>query len=157
MARQESMMREVKDCMLTGNEEFLNKEKDRGDRELAIIESSLKQMYVSIRNEVNEESKWNLVQLLEEMQEQKASNDLFRNTCQEALLKTKNIHNEIEQKIKNTQVDDISKAVARLINTDGEVRNIKQDISDTSARGGSFAGAGIIHGLDLSILNSRNK
>ena len=151
------MMKEVKDSILKGNEELLDREKDRADRELAAIESSMKQLLVSIRDEVNEESKRNLEKLLEEMQEQKASNDFFRKTCEEALLKTKNIHNGIEQEIKNTKADNNSKAVAGLINTSGKVRNVKQNISDTSAGGGSFAGAGIIQDLDLSIPSSKNE
>jgi len=151
------MMKEVKDSMLKSNEVRLDKEKARANRELAAIESSLKQLSVSIRDEVNEESKRNLEQLLEEMQEQKASNEVFRKTCEEALLKTKNIHGGIEQEIKNTKADNNSRAVAGLINTSGEVRKIKQNISDTSAGGGSFAGAGIIQGLDLSIPSFRTK
>ena len=149
-------MKEMKDFMLKGNEELLDKEKARANSELAAIESSMEQLSVSIRHEVNEESKQNLEQLFEEMQEQKASNEIFRKTCEEAFLKTKNIHDGIEQEIEETKADNSSRAVAGLINTDGEVRNIKQKISDTSAKGGSFAGAGIIHGLDLSIPSSRN-
>ena len=155
MVRQEFIMKEVKDSMLKGNKELLDREKDRADHELAAIESSLKKLCVSIRDELNEESKRNLEQLLKEMQEEKASNEFFRKTCEEALLKTKNIHNGIEQEIRETKADNSSKAIAGLINTSGEVRNIKQSISDTSANRGSFAGAGIVHGLDLSILNSR--
>jgi len=151
------MMKEVKDSMLKSNEVRLDKEKARANRELAAIESSLKQLSVSIRDEVNEESKRNLEQLLEEMQEQKASNEVFRKACEEALLKTKNIHSGIEQEIKNTKADNNSRAVAGLINTSGEVRKIKQNISDTFAEGGSFAGAGIIQGLDLSIPSFRTK
>lgn len=150
-------MKEVKDSMLKSNELRLDEEKARANRELAAIESSLKQLSVNIRDEVNEESKRNLEQLLEEMQEQKASNEIFRKTCEEALFETKNIHDGIEQEIKNTKADNNSRAVAGLINTSGEVRNIKQNISDTSARGGSFAGAGIIQDLDLSIPSSRNE
>ena len=63
----------------------------------------------------------------------------------------------IEQEIKNTKADNNSRAVAGLVNTPGEVWNIKQNISDTDAKGGSFAGAGIIHGLDLSIPSSKNE
>jgi len=99
--------------------------------------------------------KRSLEQLLEEMQEQKASNEVFRKSYEEALLKTKNIHDGIEQEIKNTKVDNNSRAVGGLINTPREVRNIKQNISDTSVGGGSFAGAEIIQGLDLSIPCSR--
>ena len=91
------------------------------------------------------------------MQEEKASNEVFRKTCEEALLKTKNIHNKIEQEIKNTKADNNSKALAGLINTPGEFRNIKQNVSDTSAGRGSFAGAGIIHGMNLSLLSSRSE
>lgn len=46
--------------------------------------------------------------------------------------------------MKNTKADNNSRAVDRLINTPREVRNIKENISDTSAGGGSFTGAGII-------------
>ena len=150
-------MKEVKDSMLKSNEIRLDEENERANRELAIIENSLKQLSISIRDEFNEESKWNLEQLLEEMQEQKASNEVFRKTCEEAILKTRNIHNGIEQDIKNTKADNNSRAVAGLVNTSGEVRKIKQNISDTSAIRESFAGAGIFQGLDLSIPSSRNK
>ena len=150
-------MKEVKDAILKDNEVRLNEEKAQANRELAATESSLEQLSVSIRDEVNEETKRNLEQLLEEMQEQKASNEVFRKACEEALLKTKNIYNGIEQEIKNTKADNNSRAVAGLVNTSGEAQKIKQNISDTSAIGGSFAGAGIIQGLDLSIPSSRNE
>ena len=150
-------MKEVKDSILKSNELRLDEEKARANHELAAIESSLKQLSVNIRDEVNEESKRNLEQLLEELQEQKASNEVFRKTCEEALLKTKSIHDGIEQEIKNTKAENNSRAVAGLINTPGEVRNIRQNISDTSARGGSFAGAGLLQVLDLSIPSSRNE
>lgn len=157
MTHQESIMKEMKDLILKGNEESLDKEKARANRDSETIESSIEQLSVSIRDEVNTQSKRNLEQLLEEMQEQKTSNEIFRKTCEEALLKTKSVHEGIEQEIKNTKADNNSKAVAGLINTSGTVRNIKQNISDTSAGGGSFAGAGIIHDLDLSIPSSKNE
>ena len=50
-------MKEIKDFILKGNEELLNKEKARANSELAVIESSIEQLSVSIRHEVNEESK----------------------------------------------------------------------------------------------------
>lgn len=150
-------MKEVKDSMLKSNELRLDAEKARATRELVVIESSLQQLTVSIRDEVNEESRRNLEQLLEEMQQQKASNEVFRKTCKEALLKTKNIHDGIEQEIKDTKANNNSRAVAGLINTPGEARNIKQNISGTSASGGSFAGSGVIYGLDLSNLSSKNE
>lgn len=62
-------MKEMKDFMLKGNEELFDKEKARANSELAAIESSMEQLSVSIRHEVNEESKQNLEQLFEEMQE----------------------------------------------------------------------------------------
>ena len=151
------MIKEVKDSMFKGNEELLNREKDRADRQLAAIESSLQQLSVKIRDEFDEESKRNLEQLLEEMQEEKASNELFRKTCEEALLKTKNLYDGIEQEIRETKAEDNSRAVAGLINTRGEVRNIKQNISGTSAKGGSIASAGIVQGQDLSIPSLGNK
>ena len=143
--------------MLKGNEKLLVSEKDRANQELAAIESSLQLLCVSIRDEVNKESKQNLKQLLKEMQGEKASNEFLQKTCEEALLRTKNVYDGIEQEIKNTKADNYGKAVAGLINTDVEVRNIKQNISETVSKGGSFAGAGIIHGLDLSIPSLKNE
>jgi hypothetical protein len=62
-------MKEVKDFVLKGNEVRLNEEKARANRELVAIESFMKQLSVNIWDEVNEESKRNLEQLLEKMQE----------------------------------------------------------------------------------------
>ena len=157
MTHQESMMKEMKDLILTGNEESLDKEKARANRDSESIESSIEELSVSIRDEVDTQSQRNLEQLLEEMQEQKTSNEIFRKSCEEALLKTRSVHEGIEQDIRNTTADNNSKAVAGLLNTSGAVRNIKQSISDTSAGGGSFAGAGIMHGLDLSIPSSKDE
>ena len=157
MTHQESMMKEMKDLILKGNEESLDKEKARANRDAESIESSIEELSVSIRDEVNTQSQRNLEELLEEMQEQKASNEIFRKSCKEALLKTKSVQKGIEQEIRNTKAGTNSKAVAGLINTSGAVRDIKQNISDTSAGGGSFAGAGIMHGLDLSIPSSKDE
>ena len=157
MTRQGIMIKEVKDSMLKSHELRLNEEKARANRELAARESALKQLTINIRDEVNEESRRNLEPLLEELQEQKASNEVFRKTCEEVSFKTKIVYDEIQQEIKSTKADNNSRAVAGLINTSGEVRNIKQNISDTSAGGGSFAGAGIIQGVDLSIPSSSNE
>ncbi|KAL6713291.1 hypothetical protein ACLMJK_008756 [Lecanora helva] len=156
VASQGLMMKEVKESMLKSNELRLEEEQARADRELARIESSMKQLSINMQAEVDKESKQNLGQLLEQMQEQKASNDVFRKTCEEALLKTKYAYDEIDQDIRNTGADDNSKAVAGLINMPGGAQNVKQIISDTSARGGSFAGAGILHGVDLQIPSSRD-
>ena len=60
MIRQESIIKEVKDFMLKSNEELLDKEKARANSELAAIKSSIEQLSISIRHEVNEESKRNL-------------------------------------------------------------------------------------------------
>jgi hypothetical protein len=151
------MIKEMKDFMLKSNEVRLNKEKARANRELAAIESFLKQLSVSIWDEINEESKRNLKQLLKKMQKQKIFNEVFRKTCEKALLKTKNIYSGIEQEIKNIKADNNSKAVTELINISEEVRKIKQNISNTFAEGGSFASVEIIQGLNLSISSFRTK
>ena len=75
-------MKEVKDSMLKSNVLRLNEEKARVNHELAVIASSLKQLSIKIREEVNEDSKRNLEQLLKEMEEQKASNKVFQKTCE---------------------------------------------------------------------------
>ena len=50
----------MKDSILKSNKLRFNKEKARVNRELVVIESFLKQLLVSIRDEVNGESKRNL-------------------------------------------------------------------------------------------------
>lgn len=141
----------MKDFMFKGNKELFDKKKARVNNELTIIKNFIEQFSINIRHEINEESKQNLKQLFEKIQKQKAFNEVFRKTCEEAFLKTKNIHNGIEQEIEEIKADNSSRAVAGLINTDEEVRNIKQKSSNTSVKGWSFAGAEIIHGLNLSI------
>ena len=155
-------MQEVKDSMLQSNVSRLDEEKARADRESIALETSLSQLSIRIRDEVNnQETKQSLEQLLAEMQGQKASNEVFRETCEKALLQTKsvnvNVHDGIQQEIKETKADDSSDAVAGLVNTDGEVRNVKQNISNTSATGGSFAGAGIIQGRNFLPVSSSRK
>jgi len=91
------------------------------------------------------------------MQKQKVFNEVFRKTCEKALLKTKNIHSEIEQKIKNIKADNNSRAVTKFINISEEVRKIKQNISNTFAEERSFANVEIIQDLNLSISSFRTK
>lgn len=78
------------------------------------------------------------------MQEQKIFNEVFRKTCEKALLKIKNIYSEIKQKIKNTKANNNNRVVIKLINIFGKVRKIKQNISNTFAKEKSFANARII-------------
>ena len=68
------------------------------------------------------------------MQKEKIFNEIFRKTCEKAFLKTKNIHDRIEQEIKYIKANSYSKAVIELINIDKEVRNIKQNISETDVK-----------------------
>jgi cytochrome c556 len=157
VTRQGFMMEEMKDSMLKNIESFLDEEKARANREFAAIESSLEKLSLSIQHEFNEDSKRSLQQLLREMQEQRASNKVFRITCEQALLKTKNVHDGIEQEIKNTKADKNSKAVAGIMNASGKVQNVKQNLSDTIATDGSLAAAGIIHDVDLSISSSKDE
>ena len=150
-------MKEMKDTMIKSNEIRIKEEKARVNRETMAIESSLKQLSFSVQDEVDKESKRNLQQLVKETHGQKASNEIFRKNCEEALLRNENIYDQIEQEIHNTTADNNSRAVAGLINASGNIRNVKQIISGTSASGGSFAGSGIICGQDLSIPSSMNE
>lgn len=67
VTRQRFLIKEVKDSMLKNNEIRLNKENERANLELAIIEGSLKQLSISIRDEFNEKSKRDLEQLLKKI------------------------------------------------------------------------------------------
>ena len=137
--------------MLRGNEAMLDRERSRAISERTAIETSLGELSNIIRREANQESKRDLEQLLKEMEKQKASNEILQKTCEEALSKTKDTLVGIEQDITETTSDEKGKAVAGIINMDGEIRDVKQKISGTSAKGGSFAGAGVIRGVNLSL------
>lgn len=78
------------------------------------------------------------------MQKQKIFNEIFQKTCEKELLKIKNIHDEIEQKIKNIKANKNNRAIIKFINIFEEVRKIKQNISNTSIKERSFASAKII-------------
>lgn len=137
--------------MLRRHQAFLNKEKARANRELVAIESFLEQLSVTIQHEVDEELKESLQQLLEEMKKQKASNEILRKTIEEALLMTKIAEDEIQLDVKDTTEDNSSKAVPGLIDTCGEFRNVRVNISGTTATNGSFVAAGILQNVDLSM------
>ena len=86
-------------------------------------------------------------ELLEEIRQQKASNDTFRKICEEALSRT--TYERRGQKIKGVRATNDSSALAGFINTSGEESKIEQDISDVTANNRSFAGAGVIRNLDF--------
>jgi hypothetical protein len=58
------------------------------------------------------------------------------------------------QKIKGVKATDDGIAVAGFINTLGDIPSIDQDISDVTAAKASFAGAGVIMGLNFKDLSS---
>jgi vacuolar-type H+-ATPase subunit E/Vma4 len=91
------------------------------------------------------------------MQKQKIFNEVFRKTCEKALLKIKNIHSKIEQEIKNIKANNNNRVVTKFINIFEEVRKIKQNISNTFVEEKSFANAKIIQDLNLSISSFKTK
>jgi len=55
------------------------------------------------------------------MQKQKIFNEVFRKTCEKALLKIKNIYSKIKQEIKNIKANNNNKVVIKLINISKKV------------------------------------
>ena len=142
-------MEEMKDMILQQNEAVIQREILRAESERTAIESSLQQLSVST-TQPNEEAERSRQELLEEIRQQKASNDTFWRICEEALSRT--IYERTGQRIKGVRATNDSTALAGFINTTGEQLKIDQDISDITADKRSFAGAGVIMNMDFKDL-----
>jgi DNA anti-recombination protein RmuC len=145
-------MKEVKGMMLRQNEATLQQEITRADEQKTNIERALQQISNADDTQAGEDSAQSRRELLHEIQQQRASNDAFRNMCEEALSRT--VFERTGQKIKGVKATDHSSAVAGFINTSGEELKINQDISDVTASNYSFAGAGVIKSLNFADLHS---
>jgi hypothetical protein len=135
--------------MLQQNEAVIEREILRAENERSSIESSLQQLSIK-GTQQNAEVERSRQELLEAIQQQKVSNDIFRKMCEEALSKT--TFERTGQKIRGVRATNDSSALAGFINTSGEEVNIEQDISDVTADNRSFAGAGVIRNLDFNDL-----
>lgn len=142
-------MKEIKDMMLQQNEVVIQREILRVESERSSIESSLQQLSIS-GTQQNAEVERNRQELLEAIQQQKASSDIFRKMCEEALSRT--TFERTGQKIRGVKATNESSALAGFINTSREEMKIEQDISDVTADNKSFAGAGVIRNLDFKDL-----
>ena len=142
-------MNEMKDMMLQQNEAAIHREIHRAESERLAIENSLQQLPVSSA-QLSEEAEVSRQELLQEIQEQKASNDSFRRMCEEALSRT--VYERTGQKIKGVRATDDSAALAGFVNITGEGLKIDQDISDVTADKRSFAAAGVIMNMDFKDL-----
>ena len=127
-------MKEMKDMMLQQNENVLQKEIARVDGQGTEMKTF-------------QELEQNRQELLREIRQQQASNDTLRKICEDAISRT--INERTGQKIKGVKATDHSSALAGFINTSGEELRVDQDISDVNAHNKSFAGAGVIKGLDF--------
>lgn len=141
-------MQEMKDMMLNQNEAVLQTETARAESERGKIGSALQQTFINDGIQHDQETEQSRQDLLQEMQQQQASNETFQEMCEEFLSRT--VYERTGQKIKGVKV--IEAAVAGFINTLGEELKIKQDISNVTADKRSFAGAGVIKNLDFKEL-----
>jgi len=143
-------MKEMKDMMLRQNEAVLQQEITRADGQRTDIERALLHISVADNTQASGESAQSRQELLQEVRQQRASNDAFRRMCEEALSRT--VFERTGQKIKGVKATDHSSAIAGFINTSGEELKIDQDISDVTATNRSFAGAGVIKNLNFADL-----
>lgn len=155
MTRNGVLLEGMKTAMLQQNEVALQQEMARTEREQSGIESSLERL--SVHGDDSGDSlavdvKQSKEELLEEMRQQKASNEALRKTCEEAISKLVYERTGNTIKIKGTRAKDHSTALAGWVNTLGEGFKPNLDISDTTADGYSFAGAGVIMDLDFGNL-----
>ena len=142
-------MQEMKDMMLNQNEAVLQAEIARAESDGGRIGSAL-QTLVDDGIQHDQETEQSRQDLLQEMQQQQASNKTFREMCDELFSRT--VYERIGQKIKGVKATEGSIAVAGFINTSGEELKIRQDISDVTADKRSYAGAGVIKNLDFKDL-----
>jgi hypothetical protein len=148
--RQGYLMKEMKDAKLQQNEAVHQREIARADVERTATKASLQQLSVGGSIRLSEESERSRQELLQEMRQQKASNDAFRRICEEALSRT--VYERTGQKIKDVKVTNYSAALTGFINTSGEEFKIDQDISGVTADNWSIATAGVIKNVDFKDL-----
>ena len=150
---QKDLAKEQKTSILKANEAELQQELSRAGTEMVQIEHSLQQLTVGGSAESDKESEQSKQELLQELKQQQASNITYREMCEEALSAT--VYERTGQKIKGVKATNNSSALAGFINTSGEGLKINQDISDVTADNRSFAGAGVINGMDFKDLHPR--
>jgi hypothetical protein len=150
---QTDLAKEQKDSILKVNEAELQQELSRAGIETVHIEHSLQQLTTAGSTESDKESEQSKQELLQELKQQQASNITFREMCEEALSAT--VYQRTGQKIKGVKATNDSSALAGFINASGEELKISQDISDVTADNRSFAGAGVINGIDFKDLRPR--
>lgn len=146
---QKELNKEQKDSVLEANEADLHQQLTRAGKEKVEIKDTLQQLTVSGGNK-NEESEQSRQELLQELQSQQTANTLFREMCEEALLRT--VFERTGQNIKGVKATQDSSALAGFINTSGEELKIRQDISDVTADNRSFAAAGVIKNINFKDL-----
>jgi hypothetical protein len=107
---------------------------------VAEIERGLQLLTVGGSTKSDEESEQSKQELLQELEQQQASNIRLQEICEEALSTT--VYKRTGQKIKDVKATNESSAVAGFINTSGDELKITQDISGVTADNKSFAAAG---------------
>ena len=152
MTRQNTAMKDMKDMMLKGNETALEQKITQAQSNSTEIENDMRQLMARNSAQLSEETEQNKQDLLQEIQQQQASNDVLRRMCEEALSRT--VHERTGQKIKGVKATNHSSALAGFINTSGEELKIDQDISDVTADSHSIAVAGVINNLNFADLRS---
>lgn len=120
-------MEEIKDMMLNQNEITLRKGIGRADGERAETERTLSQISISDCNRLSDESEQSRRELLQEIRQQQALNDVFRRMCEEALAIT--VSERTRHKADGVQKTNYSPA---LINTSVEGTVIDHDSFDLS-------------------------
>lgn len=146
----QEMIEEVKNFLLQGQESAIVGRLPQIDRESAEVENSIQHFSSegSIQNlEPSEELAVDRQELLYELQQQRASIDIYRKTCEEAISKL--TYERTGQRIKGVKATNFSRVIAGSLNTSGMTPNHPQDISDVTADCWSITMAGTFANVEF--------
>ncbi|KAF2016554.1 hypothetical protein BU24DRAFT_422914 [Aaosphaeria arxii CBS 175.79] len=152
-ARQENLMKELRDMMLRQNEVVIREQVVQADAEANEIQSTIEQLTVgtssklSLKAQSSAELEHSRQEVFQELGRQQDANNILRELCEEALSQT--VHERTGQKIKGVYATNNSSALAGFINTSEQESRIDQDISDVVADNWSLAVAGVVKNIDF--------
>jgi hypothetical protein len=150
---QKDLTKEQKDSILKANEADIEQELTRAGKEMVEIEQTLQQLTIRGNTASDEESEQSRLELLEELERQRAASTALREMCEDALSRT--VHQRTGQKIKCIRATNDSVALVGFINASANELNMDQELSDVSADNKSFVVVGVAKNVDLKDLRSR--
>ncbi|KAF7535317.1 hypothetical protein G7Z17_g13225 [Cylindrodendrum hubeiense] len=145
MARQEGMIKDLKDQMLEHMEALLGKKLAEANNDLKAVVLYEAEALASRDVEEKED-------LVREFGQQRAIINAFQGICEKALKTV--VFERTGQTIRGVKATDHSVTLTGFVNAEGKEMGIEQDISDITADGRSIAVAGVVNNVDFTTLYS---